>query len=163
QHGYAKVLCTQTPGGVTEDEYVDMLLERSASGIVFVSGLHAATTTDPGRYRRLVDQRLPIVLVNGYLPGIDAPFISPDEEAAARMAVAHLVSLGHRRIGMINGPQRFVPVQRKLAGWRRAMSDLLGAGDTDLADLVSLSLWFGVEDGAAAAGPLLDREVTGFV
>jgi LacI family repressor for deo operon, udp, cdd, tsx, nupC, and nupG len=163
QQGYTPVLCTQTPGGVTEDEYVEMLLERSVSGIIFVSGLHAATTTDPARYRRLVERRLPIVLVNGYISGVEAPFISPDEEAAARMAVAHLVSLGHRRIGMVNGPQRFVPVQRKLAGWRRAMSDLLGADEAELAELVSLALWFGVEDGAAAAGPLLDRGVTGFV
>ena len=30
QHGYTPVLCTQTPGGVSEDEYVDLLLERGA-------------------------------------------------------------------------------------------------------------------------------------
>ena len=38
QAGYTPVLCTQTPGGVTEDEYVEMLLDRQVSGIVFVSG-----------------------------------------------------------------------------------------------------------------------------
>src|SRR5690606_19506620 len=46
---------------------------------------------------------------------------------------------------------------------RRPMSELLGADEAELAELVSLALWFGVEDGAAAAGPLLDRGVTGFV
>jgi alanine racemase len=53
QQGYTPVLCTQTPGGVTEDEYVEMLLERSVAGIIFVSGLHADTSQDPARYRRL--------------------------------------------------------------------------------------------------------------
>lgn len=163
QRGYTPVLCTQTPGGVTEDEYVEMLLERSVAGIIFVSGMHADTTADPARYRRLVSRGLPIVLVNGYLAGVGAPFVSPDEEAAAELAVGHLASLGHRRIGMINGPRRFVPVQRKLAGWRRAMAGLLGEQEVDLDELVSLSLWFGVEDGAAAAARLLDRGVTGFV
>ena len=61
------MLCTQTPGGVTEDEYVEMLLDRQVSGIVFVSGLHADTTADPDRYRKLVARPLPIVLVNGYV------------------------------------------------------------------------------------------------
>lgn len=162
QHGYTPVLCTQTPGGVTEDEYVEMLLERSVAGIIFVNGLHADTTADPERYRRLVARRLPIVLVNGYLEGIEAPFISPDEAVAAELAVAHLASLGHRRIGLISGPERYLPVQRKLMGWRRAMSDLLGADPAELDQLVSLSL-FGVEGGAAAAGRLLDRGVTGIV
>ena len=41
--------------------------------------------------------------------------------------MAHLVALGHRRIGLISGPDRFVPVQRKLAGYRAAMRRLLGA------------------------------------
>src|SRR5918995_615106 len=69
QQGYTPVLCTQSPGGVTEDEYVEMLLDRQVSGIVFVSGLHADTTADPARYRKLVGRPLPIVLVNGYIEG----------------------------------------------------------------------------------------------
>jgi LacI family transcriptional regulator, repressor for deo operon, udp, cdd, tsx, nupC, and nupG len=162
QHGYTPVLCTQTPGGVTEDEYVEMLLERSVAGIIFVSGLHADTTADPERYRRLVAQRLPIVLVNGFVEGIEAPFISPDEVVAAELAVAHLVSLGHRRIGLISGPHRYLPVQRKLAGWRRAMTSLLGTTESELDELVSLSL-FSVEGGAAAATRLFPRDVTGLV
>jgi alanine racemase len=163
QHGYTPVLCTQTPGGVTEDEYVEMLLERSVAGIIFVSGLHADTTADPTRYRRLVGQRLPIVLVNGFVPGLAAPFISPDEVVAAELAVAHLASLGHRRIGLISGPERFVPVQRKLAGWRHAMTTLLDTPPAELDELVALSLWFSVEGGVAATGRLLDRGVTGLV
>ena len=70
QHGYTPVLCTQTPGGVTEDEYVEMLLDRQVAGIVFVSGLHADTTGDHERYRRLVARQLPVVLVNGYVAGL---------------------------------------------------------------------------------------------
>lgn len=163
QHGYTPVLCTHTWGGVTEDEYVEMLLERSVAGIIFVSGLHADTTADPARYHRLVARRLPIVLVNGYLEGLEAPFISPDEVVAADLAVTHLASLGHRRIGLISGPQRFMPVQRKLTGYRAAMGRLTGATDAELDELVSLSLWFSVEGGMAAASRLLDRGVTGFV
>jgi LacI family repressor for deo operon, udp, cdd, tsx, nupC, and nupG len=162
QFGYTLVMCTQTPGGVTEDEYVEMLLDRQVSGIVFVSGLHADTTGDHDRYRRLVARQLPIVLVNGYVAGLAAPFISPDEQAAAELAVSHLAALGHRRIGLVTGPDRFLPVQRRIAGYRAAMRAAVGASDDEVDELVALSL-FGVEGGDAAANRLLDRGVTGLV
>jgi LacI family transcriptional regulator, repressor for deo operon, udp, cdd, tsx, nupC, and nupG len=162
QAGYTPVLCTQSAGGVTEDEYVEMLLDRQVSGIVFVSGLHADTAADHDRYRRLVARKLPIVLITGYVEGIEAPFVSCDDRAAADLAVSHLVALGHRRIGLISGPERFLPVQRKAAGFRSAMARLLDVREPELSSLISLSL-FGVEGGAAAAGRLLDRGVTGIV
>jgi alanine racemase len=162
QAGYTPVLCTQTPGGVSEEEYVEMLLDRQVSGIVFVSGVHADTSKGTERYRALVSRPLPIVLINGFVADVEAPFISCDDRVAGELAVSHLVALGHRRIGFISGPERYTPVQRKLAGYRSTMQRLLGAGETELDELVSLSL-FGVEGGAAAAGRLLDRGVTGVV
>jgi alanine racemase len=156
RHQFTPVLCTQTPGGVREDEYVEMLLDRQVAGIVFVSGLHADTAQDPDRYRKLIDRPLPIVLVNGYVPDVEAPFISCDDGAAGQLGVSHLVALGHRRIGLISGPERFLPVQRKLAGYRSQMAA------HGLQEMIELSL-FGVEGGYAAAGRLLDRGVTGIV
>lgn len=163
QQGYTPVLCTQTPGGVTEDEYIEMLLDRQVAGIVFVSGLHADSTSDPDRYRKLLARPLPIVLVNGYMEGLEAPFVSIDERAAADAAVAHLAALGHRKIGLISGPDRYQPVQRKIAGYRDAMRRLLGANDREMDELVALSPLFGVEGGYAAATRLLERGVTAIV
>ncbi|MGC9667990.1 LacI family DNA-binding transcriptional regulator [Planosporangium sp. 12N6] len=156
QAGYTAVLCTQTPGGVTEDEYVEMLLDRQVSGIMFVSGLNADTNADPDRYRKLISRPLPVAFINGYVEGVDAPFISCDDHAAGEMAVRHLASLGHRRIGLITGPSRYLPVQRKVAGYREAMRDLFGEVDPDLIELTL----FGVEGGDAAAARLIERGVT---
>jgi LacI family transcriptional regulator, repressor for deo operon, udp, cdd, tsx, nupC, and nupG len=160
QAGYTTILCTQWAGGTTEDDYVELLLERGISGIIFVSGLHADTSADPGRYGKLVAQRLPIVLVNGASHDIDAPFFSADEATAAEVAVGHLVSLGHRRIGLAVGPERFVPAQRKAEGFRRAMFSLVGASGGEPPIVHSL---YSVEGGHAAAGQLLDRGATGIV
>ncbi|MEH1014159.1 LacI family DNA-binding transcriptional regulator [Micromonospora sp. CPCC 206060] len=162
QSGFTPVLCTQSPGGVTEDEYVEMLLDRQVSGIVFVSGLHADTAANHERYRALIARPLPIVMINGYAPGIPAPFVSCDDREAVELGVAHLVALGHRRIGLITGPDRFVPVQRKVAGYRAAMRRLTELPDSELESLAELSL-FGVEGGGAAAARLIDRGVTGMV
>ncbi|RCG33266.1 LacI family transcriptional regulator [Sphaerisporangium album] len=160
QHGYTPVLCTQSPGGAPEDEFTELLLERDVSGIIFVSGLHADTTARMDRYTRLTDRGLPIVLVDGYSEHIEAPFISPDDRLAARLAVQHLADLGHERIGLALGQRRFVPVIRKIEGFTQAMSQLLGVSDCE--PLIQHSL-FSVEGGQAAAGALLGRGCTGIV
>jgi DNA-binding LacI/PurR family transcriptional regulator len=163
RHGYTPVLCTQTPGGVHEDDYTQMLLERGVSGIVFVSGLHADSTADPTRYRELRRRGLPIVLVNGYTEGVDAPFISNDDVASMELAVGHLVSLGHTRIGLALGPRRFVPVLRKISGFRDALHRHLGhLGPDDVESWVECSL-FSVEGGGQAAERLVERGATAVI
>lgn len=111
--GYTSVLCTQSPGGASEDEFIETLTDRGVAGIVFVAGLHADTTADHERYTRLVASGLPVVFVNGYAPGVRAPFFSDDDGTAVQLAITHLRELGHERIGLAVGPERFVPAQRK--------------------------------------------------
>ena len=159
QEGYTAVLCTHVYGGISEDEYVEMLLDRQVAGILFVSGMHADTGADLDRYRKLIARPLPIAFVNGYVDGVDAPFVSCDDRAAGELGVRHLAALGHRRVGLISGPMRYSPVQRKVAGYRATMAALF---PDERDDLVELSL-FGVEGGQAAADRLLDRGVTGIV
>ncbi|MDT0611118.1 LacI family DNA-binding transcriptional regulator [Streptomyces lancefieldiae] len=162
RQGYTPLLATQTPGGSTEDELTEMLVSRGVAGIVFVSGLHADTTAGTGRYDRLRAQRVPFVLVNGYSPRIDAPFVSPDDRAAMRLAVAHLAELGHSRIGLALGPERFVPVQRKIEGFRVGMREQLGLSAQESRELVQHSL-FTLEGGQAAARALIDMGCTAVV
>ena len=162
RYGFTPVLCTQTPGGSTEDELVEMLVERGVSGIVFVSGLHADTTADHGRYAKLAGRRVPFVLINGYSERISAPFISPDDRAAMRMAVQHLVELGHARIGLAVGQRRYVPVLRKIEGFTAALREILGRTPEEAEALVHHTL-FSVEGGHAAAGVLLDKGCTALV
>ncbi|MFI0226331.1 LacI family DNA-binding transcriptional regulator [Streptomyces lydicus] len=161
-HGYTPVLCTQMPGGATEDELVEQLEERGVTGIVFLSGLHADTRADPSRYARLSSRGVPFVLINGYNPQIDAPFVSPDDGAAVWMAVRHLAELGHRRIGLAVGPARYVPSRRKAEGFVAALGESFGLSRGQAERLVQHTL-FSVEGGDAAAAALLDDGCTGIV
>lgn len=159
QQGFTPLLCTQTPGGVTEDEYVETLLDQGVAGIIFISGLHADATANHDRYRALVERRLPIVLVNGLAEGIEAPFISCDDIAAMDLAVTHLAQLGHRRIGLAVGPDRFFPSRRKVEGFTKVMARSLGGAPEDYRSWVEYSL-FSLEGGHAAAARLIDRGAT---
>ncbi|MFJ6630145.1 LacI family DNA-binding transcriptional regulator [Streptomyces sp. NPDC091376] len=163
RQGYTPVLATQTPGGSTEDELTEMLVDRGVSGIIFVSGLHADTTADMQRYEKLRAQGVPFVLVDGFSPQVRAPFISPDDRAAMQLAVTHLVSLGHTRIGLALGPRRFVPVLRKIEGFIKAVHDQLGLSEREIeSQLIQHSLYT-LEGGQAAASALMDRGCTAVV
>jgi DNA-binding LacI/PurR family transcriptional regulator len=160
--GYTPVLCTQTPGGSTEDELTDALVDRGVNGIIFVSGLHADSTADMDRYVKLAGRGVPFVMVNGYTEKVSAPFVSTDDRAAMRLAVTHLVELGHSRIGLAVGPRRFVPVLRKIEGFVQHMRTLLPLSAEQAEELVQHSL-FTVEGGQAAAHALIDRGCTAII
>ncbi|MDU7427200.1 MAG: LacI family DNA-binding transcriptional regulator [Actinomyces urogenitalis] len=156
--GHTPLLCTQNPGGTTEDEYIEMLVDRGVSGIIFVSGRHADTSSDVTRYQRLREREVPLVTINGNAPTIKAPGFTTDDRTAARMAVDYLISLGHRRIGLAMGPLRMVPAQRKRSGYEDAMR--AGLPGEPLRTVEAL---YSYEGGAAGAARLLEQGCTAIV
>ncbi|MEJ5913283.1 LacI family DNA-binding transcriptional regulator [Pseudokineococcus sp. 1T1Z-3] len=162
--GYTPVVCSLVPGGVHEQDFVRVLLQQRASGVVFCSGVHANTEADHQPYRQMLERGLPAVFVNGWTADVDAPFVSTDDAAGVDLAVEHLVGLGHERVGLAVGPPRYVPSLRKVAAFhdavRRHLPGVVAPGDVD--SLV-ISTQYRLEGGAAAARALLDRGVTGLV
>lgn len=160
QQGFTAMLCTQSPGGTTEDEYLEILQDHQVDGIIFVAGLHADTSASRTRYESLLERGTPAVFINGYASELAAPFISCDDITAMDLAVRHLSSLGHQKIGMAIGPDRFITSARKIAGFKQALATHLGQTDTE--NTVATSLYT-VEGGQAAAGELLDQGYTAIV
>jgi len=158
QQGFTPVLCTRTVGGVTEAEYVDLLLQHQVSGIIFGGGLYAQANAPHAHYARIVERRLPAVLVNAAVDDLDFPRVSCDDAVAVEQALGHLLALGHTRVGLVLGPADHVPSQRKLAAFRRIAT----AAGIDVDDAVEHAM-FSIESGQAAATRLLKRGVTGIV
>jgi LacI family repressor for deo operon, udp, cdd, tsx, nupC, and nupG len=159
---FTPVLCTQSPGGISEDEYVESLLDHGVAGILFVSGKHADRGADHDRYRTLIERGMPVVFINGYVEGLAAPFFSTDDRASMRIAVSHLVQLGHTTIGLAIGPARFAPSHNKREGFVEALGELLGLSEAKARGWIAEGL-LTVEGGAAAARALIDRGATAIV
>src|SRR5487761_635114 len=113
QRGFTPVLCTRTAGGLSEADYVQMLLEQQVSGVVFAQGHHAQADAPHEHYQRLAELRIPVVLVNASAEHLDFPRVSTDDAVAVEQAYGHLASLGHERLGLILGPLDHVPSRRK--------------------------------------------------
>jgi DNA-binding LacI/PurR family transcriptional regulator len=157
QRGFNAVLCTRT-GSMSEAEYVEMLLERQVSGMVFAGGQYAEADAPHDHYLRLLKLRLPVVLVNAAAEHLDFPRVSTDDAVAMEQAYGHLASLGHERIGLILGPPDHVPSRRKLAAFRAVAK----AGGNAAPELVERTM-FSLEGGHAAATRLIEHGATGIV
>jgi DNA-binding LacI/PurR family transcriptional regulator len=159
QQGYTAVLCTQTAGGVTEADYIDLLLQHQVSGVVFAGGLYAQASAPHHHYAELSSRNLPTVLVNAAIDGLGFPCVACDDAVAVEQAMGHLISLGHERIGLLLGPADHVPSNRKLEA---AQTVALRARIALPTSHVVRSL-YSLEAAQASAVRLLRTGVTGIV
>ena len=159
QRGFTPLLCTRTAGGVSEADYVELLLQHAVAGVVFAGGLYAQADASHEHYRQLVRRRLPAVLVNAAIDDLGFPRVSCDDAVAVEQAFGHLVALGHERLGMVLAPADHVPSRRKLAAFQVCADK---AGLTVAPGAVEYAM-FSLESGQAAASRLLERGVTGII
>jgi LacI family transcriptional regulator, repressor for deo operon, udp, cdd, tsx, nupC, and nupG len=159
KRGFTPVLCTRTANGVSEGDYVDMLLDQHVSGVLFSGGLYAQADADHEHYRRLKERGLPAVLVNAAVDDIGFPRVSVDDVHAVEQAYTHLWSLGHERIGLILGPRDHMPSARKYAGYTGAVTSRGNQLDEQLVERTMYSM----EGGQAAAARLVTRGVTALI
>lgn len=119
--GYNIILCCTNFDISLEQQYIDMLRSRGVDGIIFTS----AHIHDPN-IRRLAEDNFPLVLVNRkisedpILESVD--YVVVDNVKGGFLAVEHLIKMGHRRIGVISGPEDSSAAVERLAGARKAFS-----------------------------------------
>src|SRR5262245_1344298 len=158
KRGFAPVLCARTVNGVSEADYVEMLLEQQVSGVLFSGGLYAQADAGHEHYRRLRERGLPAVLVNAAVDDLGFPRVSVDDAHAVEQAYGHLTSLGHESIGLILGPGDHMPSARKYAAFIAAAKSRGIDGNL----LVERTM-FSMEGGHSAAARLVKRGATGLI
>lgn len=119
--GYQLLVASHDYNDRAETEAVRTLLSRGVDGLMLV-GAERATDT----LALLHMARVPVVLTWCGRP--DTPSVTIDNERAGALAAEHLVSLGHRRIGMISGHQQFNDRQRARMKGARDFLDQAGIG-----------------------------------
>jgi LacI family transcriptional regulator, galactose operon repressor len=135
---YSVFLCNGDDDLERQGRSLETLLERRVDGVLL------ATPTGPAAAlaKRLSSARMKTVVVDRRVPGLEADQVRIDHQAGARLAVDHLLALGHRRIACLAGPSSFAVSRARVAGWRKALAragitpedDWLLAGDFRAAD-----------------------------
>ena len=129
-------------------QWLQSLRARASDGVIFVT-----SDLTPPIYSELHRLGIPVVVVDpaGVAP-MDVPTIGATNWAGGRSATEYLVSLGHRRIGLIAGPKPLLCSRARLDGYRAALEAAGIAVDPRLIQQGD----FHHESGFTGCGVLLD-------
>ena len=136
---------TLVPG---EGRYASLVRSGRTDGLI-VSG----PRYDDDELVALAKDGFPVV-IQGSMPGLEVPSVDVDNEAGARLAVEHLLALGHRRIALItNAALAYTAATERRAGYREALA---GAGIAEEPGLVAEGA-FDAPSGHRAMNEILSR------
>ncbi len=95
---------------------------------------------------RLRRANVPLIFIDRQPPaGFSADFVGTNNENAARLAVEHLIGLGHRRIGLITNVEGVSTVAERETGYLRALRNFGLSADPDLVQRDSVDEPIGIE------------------
>ncbi|MGD0066100.1 MAG: substrate-binding domain-containing protein [Streptosporangiaceae bacterium] len=150
--GYAVILCNSDEADDKERQYLRVLEEQRVRGIL-ITPVHGRAP----ELRRIRDRGTPVVLLDR--PGSAGQCsVAVDDRRGGEMAVAHLLSLGHTRIAVVNGPAAI----RQCADRRRGAYRAVAAAGLDPAEVLTEVTVpaMNARAGAAAADELLGGKLT---
>lgn len=111
--GYHIVIANSEERAEEEVQEIDLLVSRKVDGLVIASAQHDAA--------RLAGLRLPYVLIDRRVSGVDAHFVGSSDEALGAMATEHLIAQGCRRVAHLAGPDSSAARGRR-AGFAGALA-----------------------------------------
>lgn len=123
QAGYAPVSLLARCGkdgasdGPSELDLIHLLIEFRVAGII-LSPTH--DREDDGYLHEIQEHGVPLVIIDRAMPKTHADFVGTDDVKAGRLAAEHLLSLGHRRLGHIAGPDYTSTAHDRRRGFEEA-------------------------------------------
>lgn len=118
--GYGVFICNTDEKLEDERNYLRLMRAQRVAGLLLATSgrddeVHAAQLA--------AEVATPVVLIDRPMSGLDWDSVVTDNVGAAYAAVAHLVALGHRRIGYVGGLPHLVLADQRLEGYRRALAE----------------------------------------
>jgi LacI family transcriptional regulator, galactose operon repressor len=116
EHGFLSLIVNSDWDPDQEQAAIKTLLSRPVDGIIFVEYSHQ-TTSDV-----LEQSNKPRVFVHRLFGSPIKNSVVPDDYYGASLATEHLINLGHRRIGYINGPENWHTCRARLSGYQNTLA-----------------------------------------
>ncbi len=147
QHDYLALLANTENDDKRERRIVEQMTTRQVDALVL-----ATARRDSPHLAALANQGTPIVLFNRIAENHAFSSVSVDDGAGSRLAVEHLIGLGHSRIAHVAGPQSFSTGLRRYRGYVASTSLSRAKPDRSL---VAFATSFTIAEGVRCARKLL--------
>jgi LacI family transcriptional regulator, galactose operon repressor len=123
--GMMPLICETQDDSERLQRIVNQLISRRIDSMLVI----AARLGDAPILRRLRRLGVPTVLAVQIVPGVRLPSCTYDDYLGGRLAAQHLLSLGHRRLAQLRGPEDIWACVQRAAGFSRAVAE---AGATEI-------------------------------
>ena len=131
-----------------ERKYLRQFQERRVAGIIMAGLIKGQEEL----VEEIVKSEIPLVIAWERIDNPDVSYVGFDNRLGARTATEYLISLGHRRIGILAGPYSKVPrVNKRLQGFLEIMEE----HGLDVDDSLVLERWPRFLEGTEAMNRLL--------
>ena len=121
EYGYS-VLMSNTSADIRKElDYLNMMENEGVAGLIV-----APTSENVKRVVEMAEGGLPLVVIDRRLKNSEArhlDMVLADNTEGAYRAVNHLIRLGHKRVGLIGGPQHLTSGRERLEGYYMAMRE----------------------------------------
>ncbi|MFL6076243.1 MAG: LacI family DNA-binding transcriptional regulator [Mycobacteriales bacterium] len=115
--GLGVMLCNSGQDVAEEAEYLSLFAEQRVRGLL-------VTPADAGGGNIAAFRRhgIPYVMVDRVIPSAEGCSVSVDDVVGGELAVRHLTSAGHRRVGYVSGPSTLSQCQDRRRGAEAAVA-----------------------------------------
>jgi DNA-binding LacI/PurR family transcriptional regulator len=120
QEGYTLVICNTDDDAKREDYYFKVLSEEASAGLIVCCTDERLSHV---QVRKSLEQGMAVVALDRRLEDVSIDSVLSDNFGGSRRAVSYLLELGHRRIGLIAGSDRFAPGRERRMGYEQAFQD----------------------------------------
>jgi LacI family transcriptional regulator len=149
QRGYSFMVLSTDNNEAREAEISHFLLERKVDGVLLSS-----VSKSTSHIEHLLQNGIPVVLIDRMLPNLEVDSVLVDNINGVYAAIEILIKNGHRKIGIICGPQNIYTGRERYFGYLRAMEDYGQAVDPELVKFGD----FEIETGYTNMMELLNQE-----
>ncbi|MFI3904424.1 MULTISPECIES: LacI family DNA-binding transcriptional regulator [Brucella/Ochrobactrum group] len=119
QEGYNLIIGSSEEQAGQEKSLLSSLHSLSIRGFIVAP----TSASDDVHLKELIDDGIPVVLVDREARGVSCDSVVVDNEGGARKAIEYLIAMGHVRIGLLQDDTRIFTSQERFNGYRNALSD----------------------------------------
>jgi LacI family transcriptional regulator len=118
--GYGVIYCSTNNNIQKGKDVIKMLSQQLVDGYIItpMKGLER-------EIQNLVANEKPVVLIDGYFPGLDIPHVLVDNYGSTYNAIEFLIKSGYKNIGFVTADLELVQLNDRMQGYK----DALKAGD----------------------------------
>jgi len=116
RHDYLVLTCDAENSLEKENRYIEILIEERVDGVIYISS--ASQNEEVERFLR---KGVHLVMADRRLENIEAPMVVANDLKAGYILTEHLLELGYREIGFIQGPMDLSTARDRFQGFLQAI------------------------------------------